>query len=362
MLDYLVVGLGLAGISFCETLDRHNRSFQVVNDSSQASSAVAGGLYNPVMLKRFTLVWNAAEQLQKALPFYAGLERKLGTKLNHPLPIFRRFSSVEEQNLWFEAADKEALKPFLSPRVHPRHHNPNIDAPFGYGEVLQTGRVDTQIMLTAYKDHLRQRGRLTFESFDHKLVQIEEGHVIYKTVKARHLVFTEGYGLSENPYFGYLPLTGTKGEYLIIEAPELKERNAIKAAIFIIPMGNDRYRVGATYKWKDKSNSPTEASKAELLEQLNQVLKCKYQVVGQEAGIRPTVTDRRPLVGRHPIYNNLYVLNGFGSRGVMIAPAASEQLFGLIENDLSLPPEMDIARFKKKYFPVRPSPLSGRNG
>lgn len=360
MVDYLVVGLGLAGISFCETLERHRRSFHVVNDGSQASSAVAGGLYNPVMLKRFTLVWNAAEQLQKAMPFYEGLERKLGTRLNHPLPIFRRFSSVEEQNLWFEAADKEALKPFLSPKVHPKHHNPNIDAPFGYGEVLQTGRVDTQTMLTTYKDYLREKGRLTFETLDHKLLQIAEDYVTYKSVKARHLVFTEGYGLSGNPYFGYLPLTGTKGEYLIIEAPELKERNAIKAAIFIIPMGNDRYRVGATYKWKDKSNSPTEASKAELLEQLNQVVKCKYQVVGQEAGIRPTVTDRRPLVGRHPLYGNLYVLNGLGSRGVMIAPTASEQLFGLIENDLSLPPEMDIARFRKKYFPV--GPLPGRNG
>ena len=362
MVDYLVVGLGLAGISFCETLERHKKSFQVFNDGSQASSAVAGGLYNPVMLKRFTLVWNADEQLQKAMPFYEGLERKLGTKLNHPLPIFRRFSSAEEQNLWFEAADKGVLKPFLSPKVHPKHHNPNIDAPFGYGEVLQTGRVDTQTMLTTYKDYLREKGRLTLETFDHKRLQIAEDHVTYKSVKARHLVFTEGYGLSGNPYFGYLPLTGTKGEYLIIEAPELKERNAIKAAIFIIPMGNDRYRVGATYKWKDKSNSPTEASKAELLEQLNQVVRCKYQVVGQEAGIRPTVTDRRPLVGRHPLYDNLYVLNGFGSRGVMIAPAASEQLFGLIENDLSLPPEMDIARFKKKYFPVGPSPLSGRNG
>jgi glycine/D-amino acid oxidase-like deaminating enzyme len=228
--------------------------------------------------------------------------------------------------------------------------------------VLQTGRVETMTMLAAYKDYLRHKGTLTFETFDHVGLQIAEDHIKYKSIKARHLVFAEGYGLSENPYFRYLPLTGTKGEYLIIEAPELKERNAIKAAIFIIPMGNDRFRVGATYKWKDKSNSPTEASKTELLEQLNQVLKCKYEIVGQEAGIRPTVTDRRPLVGRHPLYGNLFVLNGFGSRGVMIAPAVSEQLFGLIENDHPLHRDIDIARFTKKYFPVGPSPLSGRNG
>lgn len=362
MVDYLVVGLGLAGISFCETLERNNKSFRAISDGSQMSSAVAGGLYNPLMLKRFTLAWNALEQLDLALPFYQDLERKLGLRLNHELPILRRFSSVEEQNLWFEAFDKEGLKPYVSPTIRPDSYNPNIDAPFGYGEVLQTGRVDVQGMLAAYKGYLRQKGALTFETFDHDILEIKDDHITYKSVKAKHLVFAEGYGLSMNPYFRYLPLTGTKGEYLIIEAPELKEFNAIKAAVFIIPMGNDRYRVGATYKWKDKTNSPTEASKAELIERLNQVLKCGYSIMGQEAGIRPTVTDRRPLVGRHPIYANLYVLNGFGSRGVMIAPSASEQLFDLVEGNRSPQPEMDIARFTKKYFSDGSSPVGGRNG
>jgi len=104
-----------------------------------------------------------------------------------------------------------------------------------------------------------------------------------------------------------------------------------------------------TYKWKDKKNVPTETAKNELVEKLNDLIRCDYELVDHLAGIRPTVTDRRPLVGRHPKHQNLYVLNGFGSRGVMIGPWASQQLYRFIEEGEALEREMDINRFIKKY-------------
>ena len=57
--DYLIVGLGLAGLAFVEELIKANKSFIVFEDDSQTSSLVAGGVYNPVILKRFSPVWNA---------------------------------------------------------------------------------------------------------------------------------------------------------------------------------------------------------------------------------------------------------------------------------------------------------------
>ena len=126
----------------------------------------------------------------------------------------------------------------------------------------------------------------------------------------------------------------------------------IKSSVFIIPIGEDLYRIGATYKWKDKTNNPTEEAKSELLEKLGELIDCDYELVDHIAGIRPTVTDRRPLVGQHPLHANLYVLNGLGSRGVMIGPYAASRLFRYIEYNEALPAEMDIARFKKKYAVV----------
>ena len=344
MLDYVVVGLGLAGISFCEQLEKQGKTYIVIADDSQIASKVAGGLYNPVILKRFTIAWNAKEQLEKALPFYTSLEKKLNITLDYKLPVLRRFASIEEQNLWFEASDKESLKPFLSQEIVP-NKNLNIDAPFGYGRVMNTGRIDTEVLISSYTEYLLAKNNLLQETFDHEALKISEDGIRYKSITAQQIVFAEGFGLKKNPYFNYLPLTSTKGEYVDVKVPDLKESCAIKSSIFIIPWKEDIYRVGATYKWKDITNLPTEESKEELLKKLDVFIKCDYEVVNHVAGIRPTVTDRRPLVGRHPEHANLYVLNGFGSRGVIIAPFASEQLLNYIEKDEALHKEMNISRF-----------------
>ncbi|MEJ1223301.1 NAD(P)/FAD-dependent oxidoreductase [Sediminicola sp. 1XM1-17] len=351
MVDYLVVGLGLAGISFCEVLEQNHTSFMVISDDSQTSSNVAGGLYNPVILKRFTLAWDAKAQLDLAIPFYNKLEEKLRTQLDYKLSVLRRFASIEEQNMWFEAADKPQLAHFLSTKII-ANKNSAIDAPFGYGKVLYTGRIATKKLLATYKNYLIEKDMLLQETCQFNQLNIGQEQVTYKGITAKHVVFATGYGQSANPFFSYLPLNGTKGELLTIKAPDLKEENVIKSSVFIIPLGNDLYRIGATYKWKDKTNIPTEESRMELLEKLNTFLKCSYEVVDHVAGIRPTVADRRPLVGRHPEYENLYALNGFGSRGVMTGPKTAMDLFEFIENGVPLSKEIDIARFTKKYYAV----------
>ena len=349
MLDYLVVGLGLAGISFCEQLENNGKSFKMISDNSQQASLVAGGLYNPVILKRFTMAWNAREQMELAMPFYQSLEKKLNAQLDFKLPVLRRFASIEEQNSWFEASDKGGLDYFLSTKII-GNTNPNIDAPYGYGEVKYTGRIDTKALLKGYRNYLIQKENLLKEAFNYDSLEISPEMLDYKGITAKKIVFAEGYGLKSNPYFKYLPLNGTKGELLTIKAPDLKEENVIKSSIFIIPLGNDLYRIGATYKWKDKTNIPTEASKKELLEKLQSFLKCDFEVVRHVAGVRPTVADRRPLVGRHPEHQNLIVLNGFGSRGVLIAPYASKNLYEHLTHQTALDTAMDISRFTKKYF------------
>jgi len=110
-------------------------------------------------------------------------------------------------------------------------------------------------------------------------------------------------------------------------------------------MGEDRYLVGSTYEWTDKTNTPTPEAKSELLEKLERLISCEFEVIDQRAGIRPTVVDRRPLVGQHPSHNSIYVLNGLGTRGVMIAPKAAKVLYKHLEQGVALEKEISIARF-----------------
>ncbi len=348
MLDYIIVGSGLSGIAVAENLLSKGKKVLVFEDNSQASSTVAGGIYNPVILKRFTLAWNANQQLDTALSFYSLLEKKLNVSLIQALPIYRKFHSIEEQNNWFSAMDKPYLNRFLDEKLVPTI-NTYIPASYSFGHVKETGVVNTELLLQKYRKYLTEINSFQQETFDYDEFEVKSDHYIYKNWKAKKVIFCDGFGLKKNPFFNYLPLNGNKGEYLIIEAKELKLGVAVKSSVFIIPLGNDLYKVGATFNNWDKTKEPTQEGKEYLLEKLREFLKCDFEVVDQIAGIRPASKDRKPLVGRHPEYENLYCCNGFGSRGVLIAPTVSAELINYIEHSVALSEEIDINRYAKLY-------------
>ena len=345
MLDYIIVGSGLAGIAFSEMALQNDKTIFVFNNQSQNSSRIAGGLYNPVILKRFSEVWQAKEQLDLLYPFYAILENKLGVKLDYKLPLLRKFYSAEEQNNWFTASDKPNLSDFLSTNLITKKWDA-IPSPFNYGEVLFSGYVDTGLLLDSYKEFLLQKGLYEETSFDYSKLVVNSDSVEYNNIKAKHIIFAEGFGMLFNPFFNKLPLDGTKGELLLIKAPNLNLDVMVKSSVFVLPVGNDYYKVGATYNWEDKTNIPTEAAKKELTDNLKELINCDFEIIEHYAGVRPTVKDRRPLVGTHPLYNNVHVLNGLGTRGVMLAPAMAKNLFNHIENQSPLDKHIDIRRIK----------------
>ena len=347
MLDYLIVGSGLAGISFAEKALHENKTIVLFDNESQSSSKIAGGLYNPVILKRFSEVWQAQEQLKLLDDFYQILESKLKIKVDYKIPILRKFFSIEEQNNWFAASDNKNLAPFLSLDLLSKKYK-GIQSPFDYGQVLQTGYVDTATLLDAYKEYLNQNNQLLQETFDYNALIIKIDCIEYKNVKAKNIVFAEGFGMHSNPFFNYLPLDGTKGELFIIKAPDLDLDVIINTSVFILPLGNHLFKVGATYNWKDKTNLPSEEGKFELLARINEILDCDFEIIEHFAGVRPTVRDRKPLIGTHPIQERMHILNGLGTRGVMLAPAMAKALFEFIENQIPLDKEIDIKRFIKK--------------
>lgn len=342
--DYIIVGLGLAGLAFTKELEKNKKTFLVFEDHSQNSSMVAGGVYNPVVLKRFTPVWNATEQLEIALPFYKDLEIQFNKKYDYSIDIYRIFKSVEEQNNWFTACDNPVLSNYMSTKLINEKHE-GVLADFGYGKLLNTGRIDTKSLLEDYRNYLSQRNLIRNESFQYSELIITANGVEYKDIIASKIVFCEGFGLKNNPFFNELPMQEAKGELITIHAPNLNINFMIKSAVFVLPLGNNNYKIGATFNWKDKTQLPTEEGKNELLTKLKSVIDVPFEIVEHIAGIRPTVKDRRPLAGKHPKHQNLAVLNGLGTRGVMIAPTFAIALYDHLENGIALDQEISIARF-----------------
>ena len=347
MIDYLIVGCGLAGISFAEKALQHNKTILVIDNDSQSSSKVAGGLYNPVILKRFSEVWEAQSQLLTMNAFYAQLKPRIENQFDYKMPILRKFFSVVEQNNWFSASDKPNLAPFLSTDLQFKAYK-GITAPFGYGEVLHTGYVDTASLLESYRNYLIENHWFRQEALDYTAISFEDNCCNYKDIKTKHIIFAEGFGLHANPYFNYLPLDGTKGELFIIKAPGLDLDVIVNTSVFILPLGNDLFKVGATYNWKDKTDLPTEEGKTELVARIQEIIDCDFEIVSHFAGVRPTVRDRRPLVGTHAVHKRIHLLNGLGTRGVMLGPAMADALYNAIEHQIPLVKEIDIQRFANK--------------
>lgn len=347
MIDYLIVGSGLAGISFAEKAIENNKSIFVIDVPLQNSSRIAGGLYNPVILKRFSSVWQANEQLVLLEKFYEIIEDKLNTQFNFKIPIIRKFYSIEEQNNWFIASDKKDLAAYLSTKLISKKIK-GIDSPYDYGEVKHTGYVDVALLIEKYKNYLLNKNLFLEEVFDYALLEINPDFIQYKNIKAKHIIFAEGFGMHSNPLFKHLPLDGTKGELFIIKAPNLDLNVIVNTSVFILPLGNHLFKVGATYNWQDKTNTPTQEGKRELIDRIKEILNCDFEIISHFAGVRPTVKDRKPIIGTHPQNPRIHILNGLGTRGVMIGPQMAKVLFNNIEFNIPLNIEIDIKRFDKK--------------
>jgi glycine/D-amino acid oxidase-like deaminating enzyme len=345
MLDYLIVGQGLAGSCLAHKLSKENKSFKIIDVVSNSASFVSSGMYNPVVLKRFTPVWNAQKEIDKLIEEFLEFEKLLQVKLVYDSSLYRIFANENEVKTWKKKSERnENLKPFLDPEIY-ESVNLHIKADFGMGRVLKCGKIFVRELLREFRKYLLSHNALVDDIFDFNSLKVNTNGVEYKGLRAKKIVFCDGYALKANPYFSYLPMEGVKGETMVIHANGLGLTDIVKSKVFIMPMEKDYYYVGATYYYREVNDEISEEGQGELVENLNKFLKIDYKIVRQFAGIRPTVVDRRPLLGSHPENKNIYVFNGLGSRGVMLAPIMAEELYEYMENSAELQSEVDIKRF-----------------
>jgi glycine/D-amino acid oxidase-like deaminating enzyme len=123
----------------------------------------------------------------------------------------------------------------------------------------------------------------------------------------------------------------------------------LNKGVFILPLGNNLFKVGATYNWDQLHDQPDENAKAELLSKLKKIVPYEFEVINHESGVRPAVIDRRPVIGSHPKHYSLIVFNGFGTKAVMLVPYFANILAQHLIEKLPLHEETNLSRFNKHY-------------
>lgn len=295
-----------------------------------------------------TKSWNIDTLLPEAIRVYRAIEAQFGIQVYHAQPVRRYCQNAED------------IKRCGRRTRNPRYANVLGDySPAGAGpsaindlhgsfEIMQGGYVDLPILVQTLHAHFIASGKLRDEQFDYTKLQPSSTSWQYPDISAARVLFCEGAGLKENPWFRDLPLTPAKGETLILRSETLTLPPSIyHSTKWLLPYERQRFRIGATYDESDLDSTTTEAAKEELLDAADAILQEKhsFEIEAHLAGIRPSTSDARPLLGEHSSEKGLFILNGLGSKGASVAPEMSRQLMAFIFEDIPLDAATNITRF-----------------
>lgn len=349
--DYLIVGQGIAGTSLAMHLLDLGKKILIVNDSqAPSSSKVAAGIFNPLTGKKLVKTWLADDLFPYAKGFYGYLEAIFGEKFVHPAPIYRPFRSIAEQNTYLAQTADPKIASYIKQDGDSADLSDYIHTDYGGLEVIRSGWIDLPVLLDQSKNYFLEYGMLVDEAFDINALSVSTDGIVWKDKTFGKLVLCQGFRALENDFFNWLPFTPVKGQILEIETEVAMQDYIVNQGIFMFPVAEKVSRVGATYSWDPLDWEPTEEATAELKEKLGAVLKIPYQIRSEVAGIRPSVRDRRPLIGVHPAYHNVAIFNGLGTKGVTLAPFFANELAQHLENGKELNPLVNIQRYFSLYF------------
>jgi hypothetical protein len=350
MKDFIIVGRGLAAHVLMHAFAEHNISYTCIGSEQLSNcSRVAAGIWNPIVFKRSTKSWLADALIPSLNVFYGRCEQLFGEQIITQRPIIKPFTENQEQVLWYKKA-KHELQEFISEDIFSAVSEDFVHCivPNKYGLVKQSGNLNVPLFLDLSTAYFKDQ--IVNDMFDYRRLKISTDKVVYDNVEAKQIIFCEGYRVKDNPFFGWIPLKPAKGEVLTIKAPELKFKNAVfNKNGFLMDVEAGVYLAGATYAWDDLSELPTEKGLLELNQKIKTMIDCDYDVLKHEAGIRPASIDRRPIIGAHPNYKNLFVFNGLGTKGVMLAPYFAKNYVNFYFQKEALNPDVDVKRFYHFY-------------
>lgn len=347
-MDFIIVGHGMAGAVLAQYLLGENKRIQVFeNLKTNSATRVAAGIYNPVAYRKLKMAEFADVFIPEAVDFYQKVEQQTNQHFFRPLPFMKLLTSIEEQNNWQIQSGVDQNATFMSAKISNENFNRQVKNPLGAGIVKNAGVLNTVLFIEACKKVLEESNSFSHQSFDYNQLQFSD-HIQYKNIKAKHIVFCEGIGIKNNPWFNWLPIQQFKGELIEIYAPDLPLDVVINKGVFIIPLGEGIFKVGATHDWKNVNETPTEKGKSELLEKLDTIIQTSYKIINHKAGLRPASRDRRAYIGRHPKHPNLFVFNGLGSKGVVTAPWLARHFLQHIDT-FDWHKTFNINRFNKLY-------------
>lgn len=354
-MNFLIIGQGLAGTLTGFRLEKAGHEVHYIDAPHQtAASQVAAGIVNPITGRRFVKSWRIDELIPEAKTLYRELESLLGVKLWHEQPLIRTLYNRGDLNDWQARSADPGYPEYMEDDPDPGRIPALTDPVFAYAGVRHAARVDIPTLVSTYRQKLAGEGHITEAIFDYATIPAllgadagaVEGLKSNASPTYDHVICCEGWRARHNPWFNDLPHGGNKGEILIVKTKAPILDRMFKHRVFLVPLANDTYWIGATSENQFTDDSPTPANRSFLANRLAEVLTgTDYKIIDHRAAVRPTVKDRRMFIGTHPKIARLHMLNGLGTKGASLAPLGSRWLVEYLLEGKDIPSEVDINRY-----------------
>lgn len=406
-LDILIVGAGIAGTTLALELQKRGAKIGIIDVFNPfSSSRVAAGMMNPMVPRNVQKTWHCDDLFPQVFDYYGDWEQKMGAKFIHAIPTLQVHKNESHTKNWTKRSREKGFTQHLTPidpevLENPGYNEANkvanagtfeveakknmhslenfnpygVPLPFGAAITELSGKLDVSVFLECAQRYLLDLGvNWITEKFDYSKLNLNEkcyvfsglestisnskldlngttsridtfGYSENKTLHFDKIVFAQGVGMFENPWFNFLPLNATGGDLITLEFENLPQNFILKRKEWLVPIGNKRWIGGSTYHKNSLSTQPMKEDLEELIRTFAEWIPEIPKVVGHIRAARPTVETWRPFLGQHPTESLLYVYNGLGSKGsslvVMLSPMYADFLLGNGE----LLSDVDIRRF-----------------
>lgn len=345
--DYIIVGQGISGTFLSWYLINAGKNVLVIDDAKAfTASKVASGVINPVTGRRIVRTWMIETLMPFAVDAYTTLGKQLGVSIISQKNILD-FHPTPQMMLAFKERLPEESD-YLRVPTNEADYQQYFNITFGIGEINPCYLVDATLLLSAWRNHLKVQNLLLQEVFDtEQLITKTSEFITYKGFSATKIIFADGAAGADNAYFKLLPYAKNKGQAIIAEIPNLQRTNIFKQGITIVPWQDNLWWIGSTYEWDFKDLNPSADFRNKVETQLQHWLKLPYKIVDHFAAERPANLERRPFVGLHPMYPNLGIFNGMGTKGCSLAPYFAKQFTDNLIDNTPINPLANVQRFTK---------------
>jgi len=325
--EFLVIGQGLAGTLVGHALEEMDASFVVMDRvRPYAASPIAAGIIHPISGRRFVKAWG----YDTLMPVFKDTYSKIGLKLkfdplqSQALHIY--LSSNKEENDLLSQAQRygysDQLNRLSSENLGFKSENRCYSIP--------SFKVDIQSIIDLFRKRWLDQNKYFTDLLDYSQLQRVQDKWHYRDVVADHVIFCEGIFVKDNPWFSNLPVVANKGQILLLDKNEDHPLNSTRRRTMLFTEFKGKIWAGATYEWDFDTPAPDSRGWQFLTKKLAEEMISPSKIHCHLAGLRPTVADRKPIIASHPVYPDLWTINGFGTKGASVGPFVIAEFIRLI--------------------------------